>query len=179
MPMLTDNSCSATIEDSTPVCSKFLKKALSPPVTIRNFFKPSSKKNDPKVCIKKAECSKDSSSVGINDESVVVEDSQAFTCGSEPCSSSGSSNNTTSLYFIKTQLDKGNNSLKSGTKLKRAAESSLTRKNSAKRCKKQGNILNSIQNSSQRRECPICNITFSPTANNKEINDHMDSCLIE
>jgi hypothetical protein len=179
MPMLTDKSNSATIEDSTPVNNRLLKKALSPPITIKNFFKPSSKASDPCVLEAKAECSSDSTTPSLNDKPVFVEEDTQTSCESE----STKNTKTTSQYFVKSMSksnDKGNNSAKSGTKLKRTAESSLTRKDSAKRCKKQGNILSSLQNSNrQRKECPICQVTFSATANNKEINDHMDSCLIE
>lgn len=179
MPMLTDKSKPATIEDSTPVNSRLLKKALSPPITIKNFFKPSSKASDPEIFTAKAECSSDNTSLSSNDKSVLDEEDTRTSCESE----STKNIKKGSQFFVTSMSkssDKGKLSAKGETKLKRAAESSLTRKDSAKRCKKQGNILSSLQNSNQqRRECPICKITFSATANNKEINDHMDSCLIE
>ena len=180
MPMLTDKSSMATIEDSTPVNSRLLKKALSPPITIKNFFKPSSKTSDPESLTGKAECSSNACNVSSTDKSVhVEEDTQAsYELGSDE------KVETTSHFFVtsmsKLSNNNGKNISKNESKLKRAAESNLTRKDSAKRCKKQGNIFNSLQNSNwQRRECPICKTTFSPTTNNKEINDHMDNCLIK
>jgi hypothetical protein len=173
VPLLADKTNSATIEDSTPVNGRLLKKAMSPPITIKNFFKPASKASEPEIRTERAECSGKTSSL-ISNEKSVVEDYR---------NSDEFNPNTTSQYFgtnKATSSGKDKKNLKGGSKLKRAAESSLTRKDSAKRCKKQGNILSSLQSSNrQRKECPICNITFSPTANNKEINDHMDGCLIE
>lgn len=180
MPMLTDKSSIATIEDSTPVNSRLLKKALTPPITIKNFFKPSSKAVDPESLTGKAECSSNECSLTSIDKSVHVEKDTRTSC--EP----GSSKKVeiTSHFFVTSMPKSSNNNekniSKNESKLKRAAESNLTRRDSAKRCKKQGNIFNSFQNSNwQRRECPICKTTFSPTTNNKEINDHMDTCLIE
>ena len=174
MPMLTDKSNPATIEDSTPVNSRLLKKATNPPVTIKNFFKPSSKASESEILTDKAECSGNKTSLNSNNQPAAAEEDE-----SEPKMTA----NATNQYFgTSTSKSSGRekNSAKGGSKLKRAAESSLTRKDSAKRYKKQGNILSSLQNSNrQRKECPICNIRFSPTANNKDINDHMDKCLIK
>ena len=180
VPMLTDKSCLALIEDSTPVNVRLLKKAFNPPVTIKTFFKPSSKPNDPEIPSAKTDSSNDQISVIPNDKSLSIEQDPQIS----KTSSTGNTKTTSECFITKfsKSSDKARNSEKDGNKLKRTAESSLTQRNSSKRCKKQGNILSSLQNSSRQREtreCPICKLIFSPAANNKEINDHMDSCLIE
>lgn len=183
MPMLTDKSSMATIEDSTPVNSRLLKKALSPPITIKSFFKPSCKASDPEGSAGKAEGSSNTCSFSLVDKSVDVDQldkSAETTCESGSINKAETTSHLSMTSTMSKLRNNGKNKSKGETKLKRAAESILTRPDSVKRCKKQGNILNSLQNSNwQRRECPICKTIFSPTANNQEINDHMDNCLIE
>ena len=175
--MLTDKANLATVEDSTAVNVRLLKKALTPPITITNFFKPSSKTNDPGVSTVENDCSTIYAKFNdnLNDQSIVLEEAETSSCGT-----ASQNRKTASPYFV--NQSKTKSSTKCESKLKRAAEDNLSRKDSAKRCKKQGNILSSLKNSSrqqEKRECPICKITFGATASNKEINDHMDDCLIE
>ena len=180
MPMLTDKSSMATIEDSAPVNSRLLKKALSPPVTIKSFFKPSCKASDPEGSAGKAEGSSNTCSFSSIDKSVDVDKSAETTCESGSTNKAEKTSHLSLTSTMSKLKNNGKNKSIGETKLKRAAESILTRTDSAKRCKKQGSILNSLQNLNwQRRECPICKVIFSPTATNQEINDHMDNCLIE
>lgn len=217
MPMLTDKSKPATVEDSAPVIPRLLKKAFSPPVTIKNFFKPSFKSSKTEVSAAKGASSSSSSefSTGkvtpassnckVSAGEVAADSSKSKVSTAEvasnsdvsmeriKCSSHNSSHNNPVLVEKASRISCKSGSTtsqatsqcflnrlpKSGQKRKPNGKSNLMRKDSAKRCKKQENILSSLMSSKQRKECPICKIHFSIMASNEEINDHMDTCLIE
>ena len=161
MPMLTDATNLTTFEEPTIVNTTLLKKALAPPVNIRNFFKPS------KPAVTEKTTLGNSKNMGVTSthkcESKYFE-TRAF------CKPPNDAKN-------KTNSMKGTASMSENNK--RPSESSFNQIG-IKRCKRQGSILNSLNTSTvERKRCPICKKIFGVTTNNKEVNDHIDSCLIK
>lgn len=210
---ITDKPTLAMIENSTPVNARLLRKALSPPVTIRNFFKPCSKFNETKIMKKMTTDTGNCQADTRNDDKTGTLTKSTEKLSNHELHESSSFKNRDTTHTDKdtthtddkdtthtddkdtTHTDKNTeckrtptvsdskpNDKCKKTTLKRAAQENLPRKDSGKRCKKQGSILQSFHNSTrshESRRCPICNSPFSPTLTNQEINDHMDNCLIE
>ena len=185
---ITDKPTLAMIENSTPVNERLLRKALSPPITIRNFFKPCAKSNETKTMKKMTTDTGNCQADTCNDDKTctITESTEKRSNHGQhetPSFKNGDTDKNTQCKRTPSVSDsKPNDKCKKATTLKRAAQENLPRKDSGKRCKKQGSILQSFQNSAHSHEskrCPICNLPLSPTLTNQEINDHMDNCLIE
>ncbi|KAL5004376.1 hypothetical protein ScPMuIL_017832 [Solemya velum] len=190
------------LEEVGPVNPRCLRHAVTPPVTLKNFFKPLIKKETTslkemnttnQICIKtgtEADLSnmkKNSSKKSGNENEINYE---AF-CQtlSEGKRKSRLSPNSDCAKVV--QLCKTEDSL-SSTKLsqnetanrlskKRSAESL----NSVQRNKKpkQSTLFTSFarQNSKklEEKKCPVCQKIFEKDETNQTINEHIDNCLIE
>ena len=189
-------------EAESPVNSKALSKALTPPVTIKNFFKPKSGEGV-------AQCDKRVSTVcnGANiqdDECRIVERNSSekqISCpkavGQSTSSESKESfQNRTRSCGAKSDSAKASSSLKSrpvGSLSSKARgclkrSSSRTEGSSSKR-QKQASLIASFAKgskgstaaklSAEKSLCPICSKSFPQGTGNTDINKHIDSCLIE
>ena len=182
------------IEPPAPVNQKCLNKALTAPLTIKNFFKPvaTATKTKKEVESNHSESKADLPEVGSKEEN--GEDDRE---------------NVRSKYFQKNVDDKsslpnGRLDLKSedqssetgskqptldsmfGRGTKRSADGDFHKSSSRKRAK-QGSIQGmfskqkqkSVERKLKEQSCPICGTQFKATALNTEINHHVDNCLIE
>ena len=180
IPNVADKSTVITVEPFSSVDLRLLKKALSPPVTIKNFFRPCPSENNTSKALQSSGLSSQSEKTVDSTERLISDPGQSTLPGSTNGIPQGNSSSGKKSVVL-------GNTLKIRAKqdatLKRPAEDSLQRTDSMKRCKKQGSILTAFQNSSRLAQtpmqCPICKTSFSPSASNKAINEHMDNCLIK
>lgn len=228
------------LEDVTPVNPKSLKKALTPPVTLKNFFKvvpkpleganspseqetqgrnqsrpeagksackDSTKKSSTQRQVNKAgkakgqlnpssqECSKRDDEVVVKNTVINYAPESSDPVGdfvSEPVTKSRENNakrKGCKREISEAEIEGGKPAKRSKRGKKSSAEGNQDLKakvEAAKqeKSKKQGNLMAAFAKAETKvenktKECPICGKHFKPTDLNKEINDHIDNCLIE
>ncbi|XP_041357018.1 protein FORGETTER 1-like [Gigantopelta aegis] len=163
----TSSSNNHTTEEVTSINDKCLTRAINPPVTIRNFFKPRSKVDG----AVKTNNTQKTPVVDLLDSSDrisnTLEDSSKNTSPSKDSStnSAGSAKISRKRSLVDSSVD-----------MPRPL---------AKRSKQQCSLLNSFSKQSAKEvskkvpSCPVCAKMFNTDTSNEEINSHIDSCLIE
>ena len=136
-------------EPVTPVNQACLKKAITPPVTIKNFFKPA------KMPTAEAQERSKESEVGCTDSKTL---------------SNGIETKSHKSGKQKRPLPESNGNR---SKVKRAKQSSIASLFT------KGNGSERKEGAKRTRECPVCSIEFESSSSNTDINKHIDSCLIE
>ncbi len=176
-------------EDVAPVKPKCLSKALTPPITIKNFFKPAVKghdigkkgsesesfKENGDIYHSRSECSK------VNSDGEVPSDYEV-----QDAAQTGAESNK-DTQSEKDSLEKPVLTSKCAKKGQKRTLNDMFSKTPAKKAKKQGNIMNLFAKQKTEKEpkdkksstCPICNKEFDRGAWNTDINNHIDNCLIE
>ena len=142
-------------EPVTPVNQTCLKKAITPPVTIKNFFKPA------KVPPSEAHRGRCNDTPAEKSE-VVCSGSKTLSNGIE-----------TKSHKIGKQKRPLPESIGNRSKVKRAKQSSIASLFT------KGNGSERKEGAKRTRECPVCSIEFESSSSNIDINKHIDSCLIE
>ena len=142
-------------EPVTPVNKKCLMKAVTPPVTIKNFFKPA--KMLPSDTNRGSCCS-------------IPDNQSEASCTTSSHSSNGVKNKSTTSVSVKRPLSTNSDSQ---SKSKRAKQSSITSLFA------KGNSGEGNEGANRKLECPICAKAFQSSSSNAEINKHIDTCLIE
>ena len=225
-------------EPVTEVHAKSLKKAMTPPVTIRNFFKTVTKEDLPcqdKDRVTAAQGAPPKASDSKPDQSVDSKDAKG-NCSSEDATNEVNEQTSTShtgnsrrgsdvlacrenkqnrvknvekeskgkepvrLTRANSRVTDSNRGLKRDIVLSPDAETEASKfskkakieegkastekgKVSKKPTKpaKQANLMAAFANADKNKtkECPICRKQFKATSLNKEINDHIDNCLID
>ena len=137
-------------EPVTLVNQACLKKAITPPVTIKNFFKPAK--------MPTAEAHE-----GRSKESEVG-------CTDSKTGSNGIETKSRKIGKQKRSLPESNGNRSAGKRAKQSSIASLFTK---------GNGSERKEGAKRTRECPVCSIEFESSSSNTDINKHIDSCLIE
>ena len=226
-----NQNLASTVDDVVAIIPKCLSKALTPPVTIKNFFKPKVKNLDeplhdsdirdsPVPCTSGKSNGTESGSDGSSDIECIIDEEDFVDSKHEQSarlkSKTKTKNDSSKEAKTKTKKDR---SKESKTKTKKdsskesnsssrtkttcvqaSANSSTAEKSSKKRsasgtnCNstpakkaKQVNIMASFakqksikeEQGSRCQSCPVCGQTFPPNTSNKDLNEHVDNCLIE
>ena len=142
-------------EPVTPVNKKCFLKAITPPVTIKNFFKPAktpaSDSNEGSCC-----------SSTDNDAQVHCNG------GTQP--SDGSKTKLKTSISMKRPRPPNTGKQPTGKRVKQSSIASLFAK---------GKRSEGSESTTQRRQCPVCGETFQTSLSNAQINEHIDTCLID
>ena len=137
-------------EPVTPVNKKCLMKAVTPPVTIKNFFKPA--KMLPSDTNRGSCCS-------------IPDNQSEASCTTSSHSSNGVKSKLTTSVSVKRPLSTNSDSQ---SKSKRAKQSSITSLFA------KGNSGEENEGANRKLECPICAKEFQSSSSNAEINKHID-----
>ncbi|ESO98738.1 hypothetical protein LOTGIDRAFT_231151 [Lottia gigantea] len=165
-------------EDVASVVPRCYKKAITPPLTIKNFFKPSTSNTDSSKPTVKTECL-----------SVSYEDFTKDVCGGD---ANPSDSDSIALNRAKTK-DNNSQSLKKQTVEILKESKNMSKKRTANNSvfsptlkrRKQETLFSTFAKQSSQKEvkkdisCPICGLKFEEGLGNDKINEHIDNCLIE
>ena len=215
------------VEPVSDVRPRFVKKALTPPVTIKNFFKPlpnSTKQpqdscrdiptpkaqqsgdspkptkgdantSDKMASLETASCGgtrakqRDPASIQVPQETSsrttrrgskrkLCSDTDTDNTGETEATSSTDINDVKDLDLEPNEDCDRTDGTAEGGSTKRKQPSSAAKKG------KQLDLLSvfarqkTLREQNQTKKCPICMMIFKPTAFEREINDHIDNCLI-
>ena len=169
-------------EDIAPVNERWKSKALTPPVTMKNFFKPVAKPQLGQTCSSGTPRNCDKSEDSLCD---IRNKEVEHIINDEDSSSSSDKINNDAKKLVK---DNKNNSLNSNRSLMKGTKRNGNDLKGPKSKKaKQETIFSSFlkqksvkeQRNQEQLTCPICQMTFEEGTSNTEINKHVDNCLIE
>lgn len=158
------------IEPETPVNRKTLTKALTPPVTIKNFFKPTAKPDN------NTQENSENQDNSENSESSTSKSVKHETKSANLKVKGAVDENSSPKHNPLTATNKG---------IKRTASSSSLSSSVAKK-PKQSSIMASFVKQTVKQEekkikaltCPICNIVFEQGTTNQDLNTHIDNCIL-
>ena len=176
------------VQPVAPVNKTLLNRAITPPVTIKNFFKPkTADQNRSKQC--NANDSVNNVLPTCTEATNVVKDGNSVTCVSDE--SKTLIKNEVKKEDTVTGINKTSKISEKRTEIfsffgkqqKRPLQSDETPSKTAKK-QKQSNLKNSFAKQTSIKEkkqltCPICKLEFKPGTFNSEINEHIDNCLID
>ncbi|KAK2165679.1 hypothetical protein NP493_1355g00006 [Ridgeia piscesae] len=143
------------IEQVTPVNKKCFLKAITPPVTIKNFFKPA--KTPPSD-------SNDGSCCSSTDNEAQVH------CNGGTRPSDGSNTRLKTSISMKRPRPPNTGKQPTSKRVKQSSIASLFAR---------GKRPEDTESTTQRRQCPVCGETFQTSLSNAQINEHIDTCLID
>ena len=166
------------LEAVTPVSDKHLLKATTPPVTLKNYFKP-------KV---KVDIESETESSGpklTTDSELALPSKEASKNGSNFASTvNASSSSASSQPHVIVPASQARKRVTSGSssklppKKKSRLSNNKPQQNSIFASFKKMQTLRD-EKVDKARTCPICSKNFEQTVSNTEINEHVDNCLIE
>ena len=192
----------AVEEAETPVNHRTLAKALTPPVTIRNFFKPKTSEEGPRQQ-RKERTSPACDDGESKDDGIILLERETF------ASKKGITEDNSQLQLLDSKVGvsgdviAARNSVTKSSSRKptsRACRTPCTPVTSSKgraavkragprtggscsKRQKQASLVASFAKGSAsvktKQVCPICQKNFPEGAGNAEINKHVDSCLID